>query len=152
MRGNNKLITAVVILVPILAIGFYLWKQEAVLPKEHQAVKVFIKQLSENNLSLEEIKISKTYPAKPFKNEQLRDYYQAKIVDKKGHSLYLTQIPKEYLISRFTYPQYQTVGLITKPNNDIDLYLPVYQSADKLIIEDEVGNTLMTINLQNLSE
>lgn len=150
--NNNKLIGILIFSGLILGVIFYLFNQNRLQPKEHQAIKISLKQLSENNLNLTEISLLKTYPAKQFVNKSWDKYYQAKIVDGKGKALYLTQIPKQYLISRFTYPQYQTTDLIVKNNDNIDLYLPVYSIANKLVIENELGHTLMSVSLKNLAE
>lgn len=149
MNNNAKIIAAFLILGLILG-GWYFLGQQQRLPKEHQAIKILIKQAAENSLSLEAIDVYQTNPAKAYKNNRWEKYYQAKIVDQKGQTLYLTQIPKQYLISRFTYPEYEPVGLIEKLNTDIDLFLPIYPTADKLIIQDEQENTLITVSLENL--
>lgn len=149
--NNQRSILIIIIAAVILTIIFFVWKKQNT-PAKNQAINVLIRQLSNNNLSLEQIKLQKIYPSKPEVNQNLDSYYQAKIINKNGQVLYLTQIPKEYLISRFTYPQYQSVGLINKPNNEISLFLPVYPDSDKLVIEDESGNSLISVNLQNITD
>lgn len=150
--NNHKLIGILIFSGLILGTIFYLFNQNRLQPKEHQAIKISIKQLAENNLNLAEIDLLETYPAKQLTNKSWQKYYQAKIVDEKGKEIYLTQIPKQYLISRFTYPEYQATDLIVKNNDQIDLYLPVYPTANKLVIENELGHTLMSVSLENLEE
>ena len=152
MNNTNKLIAILIFSGLLLTTTYYFWNNNRSQAKEYQAIKIAIKQLSENNLNLTEINLRKTYPAKEFTNKSWQKYYTAKILDDKGNSLYTTTIPKQYLISRFTYPDYQTTNLIVKNNDNIDLFLPVFPKANKLVIENELGHTLMSINLKNLEE
>ncbi len=145
---SNKVIGILFLVGLIILAVFWFWQRQQ--PKKFGAIKVLIKQLSENDLKLQTIKVESTYPAKSFSNQQLTEYYQAKVLDKNDRVLYLTQIPKKYLISRFTYPDYPASDLINKPNTEIDLYLPIYPTSEKLVITDESENTIMSVSLENL--
>lgn len=149
---NNAKIIAAFAFLALLLLGFFLWNKNQLTPETHRAIKILIKQASENQLSLEEIEVLQTYPAKSIPKQSISKYYEAKILDSKEKVLYITQVPKEYLLSRFTYPEYQPVPLITKMNTDISLFLPIYPTAEKLVIENEQGNTLISVSLQNLTE
>lgn len=150
MNNNGKLFLILLLTGLVLGGGWFFWDKKQSLPKEHQAIKIFLKQSQENQLALENIKLYQTFPSKPYLNKNWERYYQIKIVNQKGQTLYLTQVPKKYLISRFTYPGYETVGVLEKLNTDIDLFLPVYPVAKQVIVQDEQNNTLMTINLANV--
>jgi len=145
---SNKLVGIILTIGLIAVTVFLFWQRQQ--PKKFGAVKVLIKQLSENDLQLQKITVESTYPARSFSNDQLTKYYQAKVLDKNDKVLYLTQVPKQYLISRFTYPGYEVNDLITKPNSEISLYLPIYPNSEKLVVTDENENTIMSVSLENL--
>jgi len=148
--NKNKLILITVFLIILLIGFFYLFQAQASKPQYYRAIVVSLKQLAENNLTLEKINIEAIYPAKEEKESKFSNCYEAKILSQNNKVLYSTKIPKQYLYSRFTYPGYEQQGLITKLNSQIELYLPLYTNAQKLVIENENENTMMSINLSYL--
>lgn len=147
---NNRLIGIFVVLIIVIGFAYFFIRKNSTKPEYHRSVKVLIKQISENNLNLEELKVEPIYSSASFNNSQLKKYYQVKLLTKNQKLLYTTQVPKQYLVSRFTYPEYEPALPIVKNNTDISLYLPFYNQAEKIVIEDELGNTIMSINLKNL--
>ena len=149
---NNKKIGILIILTLVVVASYFFINNKNDKPEYHRSIKVLIKQISENNLNLEELKVEPIYSSKSNLNSQLEKYYHVKLVTIKNKVLYNTKVPKQYLVSRFTYPEYEQTAPISVQNTDISLYLPVYQKADKIVIEDELGNTIMSINLKNINQ
>lgn len=150
MEKQNRLIVVFVTLIALLIGVYFLLRNFAGRPEAHRAVYVTLERLSENNLRLNSIELKTIYPANPIYSAQIAKYYQIKVLAKNDRVLYSTQVPKEYMVSRFTYPGFPISAPVTIPNQNIDLFLPVYSQADKMTIEDEVGNTLMSVNLKSL--
>jgi hypothetical protein len=148
---KQKIIISFLVIAVLLSAVFWFKQQKDSQPQYHRAIVVGLKQLAENNLSLEKIKVEATYPAKPEVESDFGNYYEAKILSQNNKVLYTTKIPKQYFYSRFTYPGYEQQGLIAKLNDQIELYLPLYSNSQKLVIEDENNNTLMNVNLDYLS-
>lgn len=150
MKTNSRLLIFLIVIAGVLVTLYYWFVVKPEQMQPHRSIIVVLKQLAENNLQLKEVKVETIYPAEPFHSSRLEKYYQAKVLSQNNKVLYTTQIPKVYLVSRFTYPEYQAVPPVTQNNTDIDLYLPVYPISDKVVIEDEAGNTIMSINLKNV--
>jgi len=151
MQNNAKLLSVVIVLLLIFGGLYYFLKIAQPKPLYHQAIKLSLNQLGNNDLSLGELKLESTYSEAAKNDPKITAYYQAKIVARNNKVLYTTQVPKEYLFTAFTYAGYPAVPPQPVPNSQIELYLPVYTNAEKAVIEDEVGNTIMSINLKNLS-
>jgi|GEM_PF-1426937 len=151
MQNNTKLLSIVAILLLIFGGLYYFLKIVQPKPLYHQAIKLSLNQLGNNELSLQELKLESTYSETAKSDPKITAYYQAKIVTRNNKVLYTTQVPKEYLFTAFTYAGYQAAPPQSVINSQIELYLPVYKNAEKAVIEDEMGNTIMSINLKNLS-
>jgi hypothetical protein len=151
MENNTKLFSIIVVLLLIFGALYYFLQVSQPKPKYHQALKLSLSQLANNELSLKELKLESTYSEAAKNDPKVTAYYQAKILARNNKVLYTTQVPKEYLFTAFTYAGYEALPPMPVINSEIELYLPVYENAEKATIEDEAGNTIMSINLKSLS-
>ena len=147
---NKRIIIIIFICLGLLAIGGYLWLNNNK-PAQHSAIRVNLKQLSENNLQIKELAKETIYPEEANQNPYLKSYYSVKIKDQKSNILFQTKSPKQRVTMFFSYP-----GAERPPDiamiEDIVLYLPVYSKGDQIVITDENDNTIMRINLRKYLE
>jgi len=147
---NKRIIIIIFICLGLLAIGGYLWSNNSK-PAQHSAIRINLKQLSENNLEIKEIAKETIYPEETNRNPHLESYYSVKIKDQKSNILFQTKTPKQRVTMFFSYPGAERPPKIAMVE-DILLYLPVYSRGDQIVITDEKNNTIMSINLRKYLE
>ena len=150
MSSNKKILTWLFGILTGLGLIYFLFFHQPK-PAEHKAIKLVLKQVEENKLNLTTVQLKDIFPSKENKGPYLEKYYSIKIVNKNNKPIFETKAPKQSIISRFVYPGGNQNPIIVKPNEEVSLYLPVYENADKAVVTDENGNTLISINLKTIN-
>jgi len=119
-------------------------------PIYHQALEVRLNQVQENVLQLTSMQIIDTYPSDNKFTHSFKNYYLLQMQDAKNKVLFETVTAKSEILSFFTDPRYPQRPPLVILKKELNLFLPVYQKAVKLLVSNESGQEIMNINLKGI--
>lgn len=116
-------------------------------PVPYKALKIVLYQDENYNLSVKSVGLTNSNPDE-FKLNLLSNFYTVELVDRNDVMLFSGKFISKKIIMPGPPLAGQDPGYaVTQPLGEIVLYLPYYQNAQKILIRDEKGIILLTIDL-----